>query len=123
MWYGSFFFPPAWLQTWIPTLATAFIFWFVLARSPIRRWASRQSAVGLGLSYATICSALSIGVFALCQSLDGLFTHQTKVEPDGSGLMSLMQSTAGHTFLMAVGIVGAAIGAAVYLKEMRGRQS
>jgi hypothetical protein len=119
VWYGTLFFPPVWLQTWIPTLGTAFLFWAALARSPIRRWASSRGAFGVVLFYTMTCGALSVTVFALCQALDGLFTRGATVRPDGNGFIGLAQSAAGHTMLMAVAILGIILGGAVYVLEMR----
>ena len=120
VWYGALFFPPAWLQTWIPTLGTAFVFWAALARFPVRQWASnRQGKRGVVLAYTTICGALSVTVFALCQSLDGLFTHDAAVRPSHGEFMDLLQSAAGHTMLIAVAILGVILGGAVYVLEMR----
>jgi hypothetical protein len=123
VWYGAFFFPPAWLQTWIPTLGTAVLFWAVLARSPIRRWASSRGALGVVLAYAMTCGALSVGVFALCQSLDGLLTRGVTVKPNDDGFIGLMQTAAGHTMLMAVAILGVIIGAVVFVLENRKSRS
>jgi hypothetical protein len=53
LWYGGLFFPPAWLQTWIPMLCTAFLFWAALTRYPVRQWAAnRQGEPGVVLAYA-----------------------------------------------------------------------
>jgi hypothetical protein len=123
VWYGAIFFPPAWLQTWIPTLSTALLFWAVLARSSIRRWTSSRGALVVVLVYAVTCGALSVSVFALCQSLDGLLTHRATIRSNDKGFMGLMQSAAGHTMLMAVAILGGIIGTAVYVLEMRKRRS
>jgi hypothetical protein len=112
IWYGAFFFPPAWLQTWIPTLGAAVLFWAVLARSRIRRWASYRGALSVVSAYAISCGALSVSVFALCQSLDGLLTHRATVRPNDDGFMGLMQSAPGHTMLVAVAIMGVTIGVA-----------
>src|SRR5579863_8852152 len=108
------------LQTWIPALGTAFLFWAALARFPVRRWASnRQGERGVVLVYTTICGTLSVIVFALCQSLEGLLTHGTAVRPSHGEFMDLPQSAAGHTMLMAVAILGVILGGAVYVVEMR----
>jgi hypothetical protein len=119
-WYGALFYPPAWLQTWIPTLGTAFLFWAALARFPIRqRASSHQGERGVVLAYTTTCGALSVLVFALCQLLDGLFTHGVAAKPSRGELTDLLQSAAGHTVLIAVGILGVILGGAVYVLEMR----
>jgi hypothetical protein len=120
VWYGALFFPPAWLQTWIPTLGTAFLFWAALARFPIRRWASnRHGGRGVVLAYMTTCGALSVMIFALCQTLDRLFTHEAAVRPSRGEFTDLLLSAAGHTALMVVGILGVILGGAVYVFEMR----
>jgi hypothetical protein len=123
VWYGALFVPSAWLQTWIPTLGSAFLFWAALVRLPIRRWASsRQGERGVVLAYTTICGALSVVVFTLCQSLDGLFTHEAAVTPSRGEFTSLLLSAAGHTVLLVVSILGVILGGAVYVLETRKRQ-
>jgi len=122
VWYGALFVPSAWLQTWIPTLGAAFLFWAALTRFPIRRWASnRQGKRGVLLAYTTTCAVLSVMVFTLCQSLDGLFTHEMPVTPSRGEPTGLLLSPAGHTALMAVGILGVILGGAVYVLETRKR--
>jgi hypothetical protein len=120
VWYGTLFYPPTWLQTWIPTLGAAFLFWAALARLPIRRCASnRQGECGVVLAYMTTCSALSVMVFTLCQPLDRLFSHEAAVRPSRGAATDLLLSGAGHTALMVVGILGVILGGAVYFLEMR----
>jgi hypothetical protein len=46
-----------------------------LAKLPVRQWASSHfGELGALSVYATMCSALSVIVFAVCQSIDGLFS-------------------------------------------------
>jgi hypothetical protein len=119
-WYGALLYPPQWLQTWIPTLGTAYLFWAALARFPVRRWASSGlGECGVVLGYAMTCGALSVIVFALCQLIDGFFTHAAAVRSDHGEFMDLLSSAAGHTMLMAVAILGVILGGAVYILEMR----
>ncbi len=119
VWYGALFFPPAWLQTWIPALGTAFLFRAALARLPVRGWvSSRLGRRGLLLVYMTLCGALSATVFALCQVFDGLLPHRAAAQPSHGEFMDLLSSAAGRTMLMAVVIVGVILGGIVYMLEM-----
>ncbi len=123
VWYGALFVPSTWLQTWIPTLGSAFLFWGALARLPIRRWApNRQGERGVLLAYITICAVVSIMVFMLCQSVDGLFSHKAAVTPSRGEFTDLLLSPGGHTALVAVGILGVILGGAVYVLETRKRR-
>jgi len=120
VWYGALFFPPAWLQTWIPALGTAFLFRAALARFPVRGWvSSRLGKRGVLLVYMMICGALSATVFALCQVIDGLLPHRAAAQPSHGEFMDLLSSAAGRTMLMAVVIVGVILGGVVYMLEMR----
>jgi hypothetical protein len=123
LWYGGLFFPPAWLQTWIPTLGTAFLFWAALTRYPVRQWAAnRQGERGVVLAYAATCAALSVIVFALCQSIDALFANGAAVRPSHGEFMDLLQSAAGHTVLILVAILGVILGGGVYVLERKKRR-
>jgi hypothetical protein len=120
MWYGALLYPPAWLQTWIPTLGTAFLFWVAITRFPIRRWTSGgPGELGAVLAYTMICASLSVIVFTLCQTLVGLFTHDAAVGPSHGEFSDLLSSAAGLSMLMVVAILGAILGGAVYFIELR----
>jgi hypothetical protein len=119
VWYGTVLFPPTWLQTWMPTVATAFLFRSALARLPVREWALRHHGEsGVIIAYATICGALSVIVFALCQLLDGIFQHNA-AQPAHRPFDDLVGSATGHTVVIAIAILGVIIGAAVYVLERR----
>jgi hypothetical protein len=69
--------------------------------------------------YATMCGALSVIVFAVCQSIDGLFRHGSAMKTSHGEFADLLNSAAGHTFLMAAAILGFVLGGVVYLLELR----
>lgn len=91
-----------------------------LAKLPVRQWASSHfGELGALSVYATMCSALSVIVFAVCQSIDGLFSQGSAMNTSHGEFADLLSSAAGHTFLMAAAILGFILGGVVYLLEIR----
>jgi hypothetical protein len=117
-WYGSLLYPRMWLYTWIPTVSAALLFWVVFKQLPMQQcMPNRQATYRCGLVYATLGSALSLIFFALCQLLSAIFGHGAPPVSDHAAFAEVVRSAAGRTVLLAVAILGALLGGAVYVIE------